>query len=329
MLPGVDRHRPQHGHRRRRARRTTDAAGPLPRARCCPSAPTRSRPRSPASPPRSAPNLTLTIGQTLTVDVHAEGRRGAQEEVTVTAEAPDHRGGAHAPGLDGGRARGRQPARERPQLHRLRADHAGRHAATSRSGDISFAGQRGTLNSLVIDGADNNNTFFGQTARPHRLRPRPLPVQPGRGAGVPGEPQRLLGGVRPRGRGGHQRGDQVGHQRLPRLGLRVLPRQDAQREQLRRTRSRPRSAPRAPFRIHQFGGSLGGPIAEGQGLLLPLLRRPAPDASRTRSVPSPCPAPCPPTPTPRRGLALVRQPRPATTSARATRTCSWPRSTTR
>lgn len=33
----------------------------------------------------------------------------------------------------------------------------------NRSGDISFAGQRGTLNSLVVDGADNNNTFFGQT----------------------------------------------------------------------------------------------------------------------------------------------------------------------
>ena len=33
----------------------------------------------------------------------------------------------------------------------------------TRTGDISFAGQRGTLNSLVIDGADSNNTFFGQT----------------------------------------------------------------------------------------------------------------------------------------------------------------------
>ncbi|HEY0564245.1 MAG TPA: carboxypeptidase regulatory-like domain-containing protein, partial [Terriglobales bacterium] len=32
-----------------------------------------------------------------------------------------------------------------------------------RGGDISFAGQRGTLNSLTIDGTDNNNTFFGQT----------------------------------------------------------------------------------------------------------------------------------------------------------------------
>src|SRR6185437_2052646 len=33
----------------------------------------------------------------------------------------------------------------------------------TRGGDISFAGQRGTLNSLIVDGADNNNTFFGQT----------------------------------------------------------------------------------------------------------------------------------------------------------------------
>ena len=33
-----------------------------------------------------------------------------------------------------------------------------------RAGDISFAGQRGTLNSLVVDGADTNNTFFGQAS---------------------------------------------------------------------------------------------------------------------------------------------------------------------
>lgn len=32
-----------------------------------------------------------------------------------------------------------------------------------RAGDLSFGGQRGTLNSLLIDGADNNNTFFGQS----------------------------------------------------------------------------------------------------------------------------------------------------------------------
>ena len=31
-----------------------------------------------------------------------------------------------------------------------------------RLGDLSFGGQRGTFNSLQIDGADNNNSFFGQ-----------------------------------------------------------------------------------------------------------------------------------------------------------------------
>jgi hypothetical protein len=31
-----------------------------------------------------------------------------------------------------------------------------------RGGDLSFAGQRGTLNSVIVDGVDNNNTFAGQ-----------------------------------------------------------------------------------------------------------------------------------------------------------------------
>ena len=45
-------------------------------------------------------------------------------------------------------------------------------------------GLRGVLNSLVIDGADNN-TFFG---RPGRTGPAAPPsVQPGRGGGVPGQ----------------------------------------------------------------------------------------------------------------------------------------------
>ena len=34
----------------------------------------------------------------------------------------------------------------------------------TRGGDLSFGGQRGTSNSLLIDGSDANNTFFGQSA---------------------------------------------------------------------------------------------------------------------------------------------------------------------
>src|SRR2546427_8499829 len=33
----------------------------------------------------------------------------------------------------------------------------------TRSGDLTVGGQNGTLNSLHVDGADNNNTFFGQS----------------------------------------------------------------------------------------------------------------------------------------------------------------------
>ena len=33
----------------------------------------------------------------------------------------------------------------------------------TRGGDLSFGGQRGTSNSLLVDGADSNNVFFGQS----------------------------------------------------------------------------------------------------------------------------------------------------------------------
>jgi hypothetical protein len=33
-----------------------------------------------------------------------------------------------------------------------------------RGGDLSFGGQRGTANSLLVDGGDSNNLFFGQSA---------------------------------------------------------------------------------------------------------------------------------------------------------------------
>jgi hypothetical protein len=39
-----------------------------------------------------------------------------------------------------------------------------------RGGDLSFAGQRGTSNSLIVDGADNNNTFFRADDRPDGVR---------------------------------------------------------------------------------------------------------------------------------------------------------------
>jgi outer membrane receptor protein involved in Fe transport len=41
----------------------------------------------------------------------------------------------------------------------------------NREGDLSVGGQKGTLNSLQVDGADNNNTFFGQAFGRTGVRP--------------------------------------------------------------------------------------------------------------------------------------------------------------
>jgi outer membrane receptor protein involved in Fe transport len=107
------------------------------------------------------PGQTLSIGQVLTVDMGL-AVSGAQEEVTVTAEAPVVEvARTHQASTVGERAVANLPVNGRNFI-----DFALTTPGVTRDvrlGDISFAGQRGTLNSLVIDGADNNNTFFGQS----------------------------------------------------------------------------------------------------------------------------------------------------------------------
>src|SRR5712692_769920 len=41
----------------------------------------------------------------------------------------------------------------------------------TRAGDLAVGGQKGTLNNLQVDGADNNNTFFGQSFGRTGVRP--------------------------------------------------------------------------------------------------------------------------------------------------------------
>jgi outer membrane receptor protein involved in Fe transport len=106
-------------------------------------------------------DLKLSIGAKITLDVHLTAA-GQTENVTVTDEQPV---------IETARTQvannvGEQQIRELPVNGRNFIDFAlltpgvGRDV---RTGDLSFAGQRGTLNSLTVDGADNNNTFFGQT----------------------------------------------------------------------------------------------------------------------------------------------------------------------
>ena len=106
------------------------------------------------------PDLELTIGQTLSVDVTLPIAAQA-ETIVVTAEAPViETERTHQASTVGERAIANLPVNGRNFIDFVLTTPG--VTRDVRLGDISFAGQRGTLNSLIIDGADNNNTFFGQ-----------------------------------------------------------------------------------------------------------------------------------------------------------------------
>jgi hypothetical protein len=108
-----------------------------------------------------ATTVALTVGATLTLRIEMRVA-GVAENVTVKATAPV---------IETTRSQvsttvGETAIENLPVNGRNFIDFALLTPGVTRdvrTGDISFAGQRGTLNSLVIDGADSNNTFFGQT----------------------------------------------------------------------------------------------------------------------------------------------------------------------
>jgi hypothetical protein len=105
--------------------------------------------------------LELTIGQTLAVDVTLP-IAAQSETIVVTAEAPVIEAErTHQASTVGERAVANLPVNGRNFIDFVLTTPG--VTRDVRQGDISFAGQRGTLNSLIVDGADNNNTFFGQT----------------------------------------------------------------------------------------------------------------------------------------------------------------------
>jgi hypothetical protein len=106
------------------------------------------------------PELTLSLGQTLTVDLSLQLAATA-ETITVTAEAPVIESTrTHQASTVNARSVAQLPTNGRNFIDFVLTTPG--VTRDVRLGDISFAGQRGTLNSLVVDGADNNNTFFGQ-----------------------------------------------------------------------------------------------------------------------------------------------------------------------
>ncbi|HUJ15145.1 MAG TPA: TonB-dependent receptor [Thermoanaerobaculia bacterium] len=104
--------------------------------------------------------LTINVGSTVTFDVKM--KPAAAETVTVTAAAPL---------IDPAKSEISSVVNEKaiqslPTNGRNFIDFVLTTPGVVRDvrlGDISFAGQRGTMNSMVVDGANNDNTFFGQT----------------------------------------------------------------------------------------------------------------------------------------------------------------------
>ncbi len=107
--------------------------------------------------------VPLTVGAIVTVDVHLEIGT-ATESVSVTAEDV---GLVETTRSETSTAVNDKAISSLPINGRNFLDFAlltpGVTRDLTRFGDISFGGQRGTSNSLTVDGSDANNVFFGQS----------------------------------------------------------------------------------------------------------------------------------------------------------------------
>ena len=149
-----------------------------------------------------------------------------------------------------------------------------------RGGELSFAGQRGTLNSLVVDGADNNHTFFGRTlgagrapyqfsqdvVKEFQVNSNAFSAEYGRaGAG--------LINVVTRSGTNAVRGSAFEYYRDKALNATNV---------INELRNQPKSA----YHYHQFGGTLAGPLRANRDFILVQLRGPA-EPSAEAGVPEP------------------------------------------
>jgi hypothetical protein len=109
----------------------------------------------------SRPNVPLTVGAVLTVDVTLQVGQ-ATESVTVDAEVPV----VETTRSQTSTLVGEKFIKDLPINGRNFLDFTVLTPGVvrdPRGGDLSFGGQRGTVNSFMIDGTDSNNLFFGQS----------------------------------------------------------------------------------------------------------------------------------------------------------------------
>jgi hypothetical protein len=107
-------------------------------------------------------DIVLNVGAVATLDVALEVG-AASEQVTVTAEVPV----VETTRSQTSTVVNEKAVRDLPINNRNFLDFATLTPGVvrdPRGGDLSFGGQRGPSNSLLIDGGDSNNLFFGQSS---------------------------------------------------------------------------------------------------------------------------------------------------------------------
>ncbi|HYO63763.1 MAG TPA: TonB-dependent receptor, partial [Pyrinomonadaceae bacterium] len=114
-------------------------------------------------------NVTVTVGGKTSLDFNLTVG-GARVDVTVTGEAPV----VETTRTSVSTTINQRSIENLPINGRNFQDFATLSPGVvrdPRGGDLSVGGQRGTLNSLQVDGVDNNNTFFGQALGRGGVRP--------------------------------------------------------------------------------------------------------------------------------------------------------------
>lgn len=128
-------------------------------------------------------------------------------------------------------------------------------ADPTRSGDLSFGGQRGPANSLLVDGADSNNLFYAQATgrtgfRPYAFSEEAVQEFQVNANSFPAEVGRASGGViNMITKSGTNQYHGSAFEFFRDKGL------NANTFINNRT-----PAPKSPYHYNQFGGSFGGPV---------------------------------------------------------------------
>ena len=115
-------------------------------------------------------DVRLEVGSVVTLDIRLEVG-ATQETITVTSDAPLlETSRTQTSTVVNEKAVADLPVNGRNFLDFTRLT-PGVVSDPTRGGDLSFGGQRGPANSLLVDGADSNNVFFGQATGRTGFRP--------------------------------------------------------------------------------------------------------------------------------------------------------------